>query len=104
MNKIFFQVISDIHLEYYNSFPRIIPTSNYLCLAGDIGTISNKYDKKIEKFLSYCSIHWKKVFYVLGNHEFYQNSKFIDKKINYEDLENKYISICNKFNNVYLII
>lgn len=103
MNKIFIQVISDIHLEFYNTFPKISPLAKYLCLAGDIGTIVNKYDTKLEKFLSYCSTNWDKVFYVLGNHEFYQKSEFVDKKMNFEELEEKYASICSKFTNVYLL-
>jgi hypothetical protein len=103
MNKIDIQVISDIHLEFYNSFPKITPIAKYLCLAGDIGTITNEYDTKIKKFLSYCSTNWDKIFYVLGNHEFYQTNEFADKKTNFEDLEKKYQSICSEFHNVYLL-
>jgi predicted phosphohydrolase len=103
MNKIAIQVISDIHLEFYNTFPKIVPLAKYLCLAGDIGTISNKYDMKTKKFLTYCSENWDKTFYVLGNHEFYQTHEFACKKTNFEDLELKYQSICSEFNNVYLL-
>lgn len=103
MNKITIQVISDIHLEFYNSFPKITPIAKYLCLAGDIGTISNQYDTKVEKFLLYCSTNWEKTFYILGNHEFYQKDEQVDKKTCFEDLENKYQDICKKFNNVYLL-
>lgn len=101
--KITIQVISDIHLEFNNSFPKIKPLAKYLCLAGDIGTISNKYDTKVEKFLKYCSLNWEKIFYVLGNHEFYQTADFAYKKTSFEDLETKYYAICAKFHNVYLL-
>lgn len=103
MNKIAIQVVSDIHLEFYKSFPKITPLAKYLCLAGDIGTISNQYDTKVKKFLTYCSENWDKTFYVLGNHEFYQTQEFACKKTNFEDLQFKYQSICSEFNNVYLL-
>ena len=103
MNKIIIQVISDIHLEFYNSYPKIKPIAKYLFLAGDIGTISDKYDLKVKKFLSYCSNNWEKTFYVLGNHEFYQTNKSTCKKTNFEELEIKYKEICAEFQNVYLL-
>lgn len=103
MNKIQIQVISDIHLECYNSIPKIIPIAKYLCLAGDIGTIKNKYDTKIKKFLLYCSKNWDKTFYVLGNHEFYQTAEFAHNKTNFEDLVSAYQSICSEFHNVFLL-
>lgn len=55
INKLSIQIISDIHLEFYKSLPKIIPKSKYLFLAGDIGTIQNTYDNKIKNFLTYCS-------------------------------------------------
>lgn len=103
INKIKIQVISDIHLEFYNSYPKIVPMANYLCLAGDIGTIENKFDSKIKKFFTYCSNNWEKTFYVLGNHEFYQKAEFANKKSSFEDLENEYKTICSNFPNIYLL-
>lgn len=103
MNKITIQVISDIHMEFYNSYPKIKPFAKYLFLAGDIGTISNQYDFKIKKFLSYCSVNWEKIFYVLGNHEFYQTKEFAHQKISFEELELKYKQICSELPNVYLL-
>ena len=103
MNKITIQVISDIHLEFYNSYPKIKPLAKYLFLAGDIGTISNKYDLKVKNFLSYCSDYWEKTFYVLGNHEFYQTEEFAHQKTSFEELEIKYKEICSELPNVYLL-
>jgi len=103
MNKIIIQVISDIHLEFYNSYPKIKPLAKYLFLAGDIGTISNKYDLKVKNFLSYCANKWEKTFYVLGNHEFYQTNEFAYKKNSFEELETKYKQICSELPNVYLL-
>lgn len=103
MRRISVQIISDIHLEFYKSYPKIKPLAKYLFLAGDIGTIKNQYDFRVKKFLSYCSMNWEKTFYVLGNHEFYQTDERIDNKINFEELELKYNKICLEFSNVYLL-
>jgi len=103
MNKILIQVISDIHLEFYNSYPKIKPLAKYLFLAGDIGTISNDFDTKVKDFLSYCSSNWVKTFYVLGNHEFYQKKEFAHQKTSLEELELKYEKICSELPNVYLL-
>ncbi len=103
MNKIIIQVISDIHLEFFNSYPKIKPLAKYLFLAGDIGTISNKFDTKVKDFLTYCSKNWEKTFYVLGNHEFYQTKEYAYQKINFEELEQKYNQICTELPNVHLL-
>lgn len=103
MKKISIQIVSDIHLEFYKSYPKIKPVAKYLFLAGDIGTIKNQYDTRVKKFLSYCSTNWIKTFYVLGNHEFYQMDERIDKKINFEELELKYNQICSEFSNIHLL-
>lgn len=102
-NKLYIQIISDIHLEFYKSFPKITPKSKYLFLAGDIGTIENNYDNKIKKFLTYCSNNWEKIFYVLGNHEFYQDNKVHSNNKSYQDLLEEYKKICSLFTNVYLL-
>ena len=102
MNEIKFQVISDVHLEFYSTYPKIKPLTKYLFLAGDIGTIKDVKDMRIEKFLSYCSKNWEKTFYVLGNHEYYQ--EFGKKNIlTFEELEEKYKNICAKFDNIHLL-
>lgn len=103
MNKITIQVLSDIHLEFYKTYPKFKPLAKYLFLAGDIGTIESKYDNKVKNFLSYCSENWEKTFYVLGNHEFYQINKIASKKKCFEELEQEYTQICSQFHNVYLL-
>ena len=74
MQTFTFQLFSDIHLELLKSskFPKIKPLTDYLFLAGDIGKINTP---NYELFFDYCSQNWKKVFYVLGNHEFYNSNK-----------------------------
>jgi predicted phosphodiesterase len=78
------QIISDIHLEHYDkgfrNFKSIVKPEegcDILFLAGDIGNINHDTYKP---FLSYVSNNWKEIYYVLGNHEFY----------NYKNLHNKY--------------
>ena len=66
--KFTFQVFSDLHQEFITNFYKIPPKSDYLILAGDIHNI-NKSNFKM--FFDYVSTNWKHVFYVPGNHEYY---------------------------------
>lgn len=78
MGNITFQYASDLHLEIWNSdkpFEEFItPPSPFkkdntcLILAGDIAPITHN---RLKPFLEWCSNHYKLVFYVSGNHEFY---------------------------------
>lgn len=72
------KILSDLHLEHYNDV-NCYPwpgSGDVLILSGDIlaakhlkgnGNLNNIY----HQFLSNCSKNFKKVLYVLGNHEFY---------------------------------
>jgi hypothetical protein len=88
-----FQLYSDIHLEFYKSFPKIKPTAEYLFLAGDIGIITQP---NFTNFFDYCSENWKHVFYVLGNHEYYN-------KKSYSKLNTMYKTLFEKYNNIHLL-
>lgn len=61
------QIYSDIHLEFYKSYPKIEKKAKVLILAGDIGKINNNI---YTEFMAYINKTWEKTFYVLGNHEF----------------------------------
>ena len=62
------QVFSDLHLEKRKiKLPR--PLCKYLILAGDICEIDYINDNL--DFFMYVNQNWQKIFYVLGNHEFY---------------------------------
>ncbi len=89
-----FQIFSDIHLEFFNSFPKIPPLTNYLFLAGDIGKLSGS---NFKPFFDYCSDNWKKTFYVLGNHEYYSSNKTYDK------LNEEYKEFFKNYSNVFLL-
>ena len=88
------QVVSDIHLEERAQIPSILPLSDTLFLAGDIGVLGNNL---YESFIDYCSKSWDIVFYVLGNHELYSKTKCIDELV--ED----YKVFFGKYDNIILL-
>lgn len=85
------QYISDIHLEYRQTFPRIPIRGANLALLGDIG---NPFKNNYTDFLSYASNNWNKVFLITGNHEYWQD------KYNIDEVDNEINNIVTKFNNV----
>jgi predicted phosphohydrolase len=89
-----FQLYSDIHLEYQNSYPLIKPIEENLILAGDIGILSKPNYKP---FFDYCSNNWKKVFYVLGNHEYYYSTDEISVT------RQKYIEFFKNYDNIIFL-
>jgi predicted phosphohydrolase len=73
-------LISDIHLEFNNSFPNIPSNIDILLLAGDIGF---PHQDEYKEFLIYCSKKCKNVILITGNHEYYYSESFekIDQKV-----------------------
>lgn len=59
-------LLSDLHTEFGNKLPDPRP-ADVLVLAGDIGV--GKLE--VERILNFYSKHYKHVFYVPGNHEYY---------------------------------
>ena len=118
------QYISDIHLETRKQtapFKSILePVAEYLVLAGDIG---NPITPIYEEFLKYCSDNFVTVFYVLGNHEYYnsykaekllKSRKFItdeqfqelSEKLELDSVESrlrKIRGVCSKYPNIRLL-
>jgi len=93
--KLLIQVFSDIHIELWNTFPKIPVKSKYLILAGDIGQINHT---SFYPFLDYCSGHWEKTFYIPGNHEYYSKDK------NMTELEFKYkYNIESRYKNIFYL-
>lgn len=95
MESFKFQLFSDIHLEFSKkSFPKIPKLEDYLILAGDIGKINTN---NFKDFFDYCSNNWEKVFYVLGNHEYYHSNKSFNR------LNEDYHIFIKKYPNVFLL-
>lgn len=124
------QYVSDIHLETHHNtsktiFEKILkPSAPYLALCGDIGYPGAQL---YEPFLKYCSESFEQVFYIAGNHEYYNDSRaikylktkqFIEKSVSEEELRRlsakvpretpesrntKIREICSQFPNVHFL-
>lgn len=66
-----FQYISDIHLEFLKKIPKIEKLANNLCLLGDIGHPTSKI---YNQFIKECSLNYKNVFLLYGNHCYYSKT------------------------------
>lgn len=86
-----FQLFSDLHQEFITNFFKIPPLTDYLFLAGDI----HKIDKNnFHMFFDYVSKNWKQVFYVPGNHEYYNKyNDIFELKYDYKHYFEKYDNI-----------
>jgi hypothetical protein len=94
-NSISIQIYSDIHMDLLKKIPEIIPSADYLFLAGNICHLNNNL---FFPFFDYCSEKWKKVFYIPGNTEFYSHKK------NYECLNFEYeFKIKEKYKNIFYL-
>lgn len=93
------QILSDIHLEYLNNIPNNIePKCDLLILAGDI---INKFSSLSNTFLDYVNNNWKKVFIVLGNHEYYNMDPNIVNT--YIELKKYYSELFSNYKNITLL-
>lgn len=71
LSRVRIQILSDLHLEIgqqYSTF-EIPVTAPYLILAGDVGRLSD--GEQFRDFLQRLVPRCKRIFLVLGNHEFY---------------------------------
>ena len=97
-----FQLISDLHLENYKELPKIrdlfTPLAPNLILAGDICFIKHKH---FLPFFQKLSPFFKKIIYVLGNHEFYMNNDLRMDTISCMTLKAK--AILEPFNNIQIL-
>lgn len=66
-----FQVLSDLHLEFLKKAPEIPVIGDNLVLAGDIGYAGSSIWRE---FLRGCRAKYKHIYYVAGNHEFYNGT------------------------------
>lgn len=69
-----FQILSDVHLEFYKVYPgldhfvNIETVADAICLCGDIG---DPFSQNYMQLLYECSSVYKYVFVITGNHEYY---------------------------------
>lgn len=100
------QYVSDLHLEFYDKIKvadLVKPVAKYLALAGDIGKPGHAvYDR----FLQYASDNWKHVFYVAGNHEYYDSHR--DKwkyktPTTFEERHKELVAATNKHSNIHFL-
>lgn len=89
-----FQVFSDLHITVNKAIPDIKPKTDYLILAGDIGRYD---DDNFHTFIKYVDSNWKKVFYILGNHEAYSD------KYTFQELLDMYKKLFSNFKNIVFL-
>lgn len=76
------QIASDLHIEFsheekINPLTYIKPSAPYLILTGDIGSLY-RYNQ-LTFFLKGLSCHFRHIFYILGNNEFYFRNNYKPK-------------------------
>jgi len=94
-----FQVLSDIHLEFYKEYPGLTHFINdqnaadCLCLCGDIG---DPHSPHYKRFLTECvDAPYAYVFIIAGNHEFYN--------CHMQRVHNKIRELCKEVGNEKLV-
>lgn len=102
MNKLSIQIISDLHLEFnkkgrINILNYVRPCSPNLAILGDLG---HPHQDTFKEFLQQASDNYKKVFFLPGNHEYYQMT---DTILTMDQIDIKMRDVCNTFDNVYYL-
>lgn len=112
-SRIILRYVSDLHLEFYSdllinySISKLKPIWNFeyenntifnLALLGDIG---NPYNPSLEQFLQLISNKYSNIFYIPGNHEYYNLSN--DNSYTMVKVKNKLDYICSQYPNIHLM-
>jgi len=107
MNKIKFQIVSDLHIEYKNDdidinpLDYITPSCENLILAGDIGSLYKI--NQLTNFLKKLCTYFKIVIYVPGNHEYYVTDSYIQNPLNLSKLTEILYDIEKDIQNLYIL-
>jgi predicted phosphodiesterase len=79
--------VSDVHLEHMSKKEALSWITNctpgeedVFVLAGDIG---NPYTVEYKRFIEHLHAHWKKVYILAGNHEYYTNGHTVEETNTY---------------------
>jgi predicted phosphodiesterase len=104
MSKKLFQFASDLHIEYKNNTvpdpsQYFKPLCNILILGGDIGSLY-KFEQ-LTTFLQKTCALYEKVYYVLGNHEFYKMPDY--PPLSFEVLLKRAHSLENCISNLFIL-
>lgn len=95
------QIISDIHLEFYDD-PKMAdfvqPSAPNLLICGDFGI---PYLDSYEKLIAECSDNFKNIFLITGNHEYYQHKN--DNPLTMGETDTKIELIVQKYPNVHFL-
>ena len=96
-----FQILSDLHIETGVLYPveSIIPHSEVLVLAGDIGSFYNL--APLVDFLEKISLKFKHIMYIPGNHEYYHSGN--DKPKTIGNLLYKFKKAVAHLDNIYVM-
>jgi predicted phosphodiesterase len=101
MKRMKIQFASDFHLELYKQLPPfetfLHPSASYLALAGDIG-----HPTQLRPFFDWVSPQWKYIFYVAGNHEYY-NLSSTEPKITLEERKKEIVDLCQLYPNIHFL-
>lgn len=94
------QIISDIHVEFWNSkdkFNFITPVAPILILAGDIGCCGADEDfEQYKKFINELLPKYKYIIIIAGNHEYWYNP---DERKRPPDITNTMLGVDKKIYN-----
>ena len=96
------QIVSDLHLEFSDINIQNIEGADVLILGGDIMVASkvhkpeSEYGIRFRDFLKRVSFQFPHVIYVMGNHEFYSDGKWVHS---IEDMR----AACGVHDNIYLL-
>lgn len=95
-----FQIVSDVHLESnkLKVLDIITPIADNLIVAGDLGCPS---EPNYKLFFEYVTKNWKNVFYVPGNHEYYDLDSV--NILNIDHINQIMESIASEYPNLYLL-
>lgn len=100
------QYASDLHLEFHDKANKgsihpemfLKPAAPYLALCGDIGFPERP---GLRAFLEWCSMSYEAVFWVPGNHEFYNFG--LKEKHTYTQKLDMCSELCSSFPNVHFL-
>lgn len=95
-----FQLLSDMHLEFIKKAPKPHVLAPNLILAGDIGKINTP---GWTQFIEYCAGSWEHIFYVFGNHEFYNGHQFYHGSKSITQLKSDYVNYFSRYPNIHLL-